>query len=117
MGTGRKAFAGYEGGTDLWAELSKVPKRDQLLAQCARLLRGQALTLAAADLEAALPAGERPPGWTAVGELYGLLSDDPELRIAEDLQSGAVTVLRAVRAAADRPLDRIESTLPLRRRA
>jgi len=77
--------------------------RDDLLAKCFSLLPGMSLTVTAAALEEALPEGERPPEWTAIGELLALLSEDPDLRVDWESRPGELTVMRIDAQAIARP--------------
>src|SRR5437870_1269286 len=72
--------------------------RDELLARCAALPPGTMLRLAAAEVDAALPACERPDEWSAIAELFGLLSEDGDLRVDADARTGSVTVTRLAAA-------------------
>lgn len=96
-------------------ELLLVADRDALLSRCSGLAPGRSLTLAQDEIDAALPAAERPPEWTALSELFALLSVDPDLRLAEDRRTGAVTVTRFAEAMPAPAPTRMVATMAIRR--
>lgn len=70
--------------------------RSSLLARAGGLTDDTRMKIPAAQLEAALAPQDRPPGWTAIAEFYGLLAAIGQFDIAVDA-GGTVYVARRAR--------------------
>lgn len=74
----------------------------QLVNACRAIAPGRTQTFSPAEIERALPAEERPPEWTALAELYGLLTDAGAFALGEAEQGIGIVVFCLDAPRADR---------------